>query len=61
MHARSDQAAQEMIMRPTTTYPDTLDFLPKAAENETRRGSALAAVIRKVLGALRDTAVRRPR
>ncbi len=41
-------------MRPTTTYPDTLHFLPEAAGNDTARGAALLGAIRTVLGALRD-------
>ena len=41
-------------MRPTTTYPDTLHFLPKVAGNSTGRRAALLASIRTVLDALRD-------
>jgi hypothetical protein len=43
-----------MIMRPTTTYPDTLHFLPEAVGNDTGRGAALFAAVKTVLGALRD-------
>ncbi|HJZ42143.1 MAG TPA: hypothetical protein VJ233_00340 [Hyphomicrobiaceae bacterium] len=41
-------------MRPTTTYPDTLHFLPEAAGTDAGRGAALRAGIRTVLGAFRD-------
>ena len=41
-------------MRPTTTYPDTLHFLPQTAGNDTGRGAALFAAIKTVLEALRD-------
>jgi hypothetical protein len=43
-----------MIMRPTTTYPDTLHFLPEAAGNEAKRGATIFAAVKTVLAALRD-------
>ncbi len=41
-------------MRPTTTYPDVLEFLPKAAEQAAGRGGAALAKVRIVLGAIGD-------
>ena len=48
-------------MRPTTTYPDVLEFLPKAAEQAAGRGGAALAKVRIVLGALGDGLSGRPR
>jgi hypothetical protein len=41
-------------MRPTTTYPSTLDLLPKPAENATGHRTALLSVARTLLRAMRD-------
>ena len=41
-------------MRPTTTYPDVLEFLPKAAEQAAGRGGTLLAKVRLVLDVMGD-------
>jgi len=41
-------------MRPTATYPDVLEFLPKAAEHTVGRGGAALAKLRIVLDAMAD-------
>ena len=41
-------------MRPTATYPDVLEFLPKAAEHAVGRGGAALAKARVVLDVFSD-------
>ena len=38
---RSDQAAREMIMRPTSTYPEALAFAPETAGADAERRTLL--------------------